>query len=293
MPELPEVETIRRDLAKHLIGKKITNFLVKEKKLLRSPLTLFKMALIGAKVKSINRRAKLLYLELSSGYYLLIHLKMTGQLVYCPSSKKRSLSGELCVVGGHPMNTIKDIPNRFTYITVIFKDGGSLYFNDVRKFGYWQLVNKDELLKILNKYGPEPLRASFTLDIFKQNLKRRFHTTIKATLLDQSVVAGLGNIYVDESLFKAGLRPHRRTSSLSEAEIIKLRQVIKFILKKAVAKRGTSFNSYLDGAGRKGTYWENRLMYQRGGELCPKCGTIIKRTVVAGRGTHYCEKCQM
>ncbi|MEK7496530.1 MAG: bifunctional DNA-formamidopyrimidine glycosylase/DNA-(apurinic or apyrimidinic site) lyase [Patescibacteria group bacterium] len=285
MPELPEVETIKRDLSEHLINKKIIDFICTQKSLLRSPLSLFKRVLVGATVKSVNRRAKLLYFELSNSYYLLIHLKMTGQLVY------RTSRGKL-EVGGHPIDNIKDIPNRFTYITLVFKDGGKLFFNDVRKFGYFQIASKNELFKILTKYGPEPLSADFSLNIFKQNLKRRARTTIKAALLDQSIVAGLGNIYVDECLFTARIKPSRRTGSLSSVEIVKLHQAIKFILKKAVKSRGTSFNSYRDGLGRKGTYWEKRLVYGRGGEKCLKCDTVIKKMKVAGRGTHYCSACQ-
>ncbi len=285
MPELPEVETIKRDLSEHLINKKIIDFVCTQKSLLRSPLTLFKRVLVGATVKLVNRRAKLLYFELSGSYYLLIHLKMTGQLVYSTSRGKLE-------VGGHPIDNIKDIPNRFTYITLVFKDGGKLFFNDVRKFGYFQMASKNELLKILSKYGPEPLSNNFNLNIFKQNLKRRARTTIKAALLDQSIVAGLGNIYVDESLFVSAVRPNRRTNSLSNIEKIKLYKAIKLVLNKAVKRRGTSFNSYRDGLGRKGTYWEARLVYGRNGEKCLKCDTVIKKMVVAGRGTHYCPKCQ-
>ena len=285
MPELPEVETIRHDLARVLVGRRVTSLLVRKANLLESPRQLFRRKLVGARVTAVGRRAKLLYLKLSSGYTLLLHLKMTGQLVW------QSPEGAL-KVGGHPISGVLGVPNRFTYITVKLSDKATLYFNDVRQFGYWKLVPTPELLSALKHFGPEPLSSTFTLEQFKTSLARRTRTSIKAALLDQTVVAGIGNIYADESLFTAKLKPSRKVVALRATEVKKLYHAIRKVLQTAVKARGTSFNSYVDGLGRSGTYWERRLVYGRKGEPCPRCKRPIQKTVVAGRGTHYCSYCQ-
>lgn len=285
MPELPEVETVRRDLGRVLTGRRVAGFLVRKANLLKSPRQLFRRKFVGATIIRIGRRAKLLYLNLSSGYTLLLHLKMTGQLVW--QSPKGALK-----VGGHPISGVLGVPNRFTYITVTLSDKAKLYFNDVRQFGYWKLVPTLELPRALAHFGPEPLSAGFTLEQFRAALVRRERTSIKAALLNQTVVAGIGNIYADESLFVARLKPSRKVIKLTSAEVKGLYQAIRRVLTIAVKARGTSFNSYVDGLGRSGTYWERRLVYGRKGEPCPRCKRPIQKTVVAGRGTHYCPHCQ-
>jgi len=285
MPELPEVETIRRDLARVLIGQKVVDFKADKPRLLRSPLKLYKIKLVGATILSVKRRAKLLLFELSSDYVLIIHLKMTGQLVW------RSQVGKVRS-GGHPIQGVDQVPNKFTYITLKLSSGGKLFFNDVRQFGYWQLIPKRDLLRQLQHYGPEPLARNFSLNEFSRRLGRHANTTIKSALLNQTVVAGLGNIYVDETLFAARVRPIRKVSSLKNKETMAIHQAIIKILKKAVAARGTSFNTYVDAKGRSGSYWRVRYVYGRPGQKCLKCGQVIKRTIIAGRGTHYCASCQ-
>jgi len=285
MPELPEVETIRRDLAGLLIGKRVASFVVSKPRLLKSPRPLFSRKLVGARFKRVSRRAKLLLFELSSGYTLFIHLKMTGQLVW------RSRQGRLRA-GGHPIVGVSEVPNRYTYVTIKLNDGSALYFNDVRQFGYLKLVPSGAVEHEFRHLGPEPLSADFSLTIFQRQLARRSRTTIKAALLNQQVVAGIGNIYADESLFAACIRPGRRVSRLSKADALKLRQSIRRVLARAVTSRGTSFSSYRDAHGQEGGYWSRRLVYGRAGSPCRRCGTAIVRTVVAGRGTHYCPKCQ-
>jgi formamidopyrimidine-DNA glycosylase len=285
MPELPEVETIRRDLSRRLIGKRLVGFEVKRPKLIKSPRPLFRRQAIGARIVSVGRRAKVLILTLSTEHALLIHLKMTGQLVY------RSASGKLAV-GGHPIQDVSGVPNRYTYVTFRFTDGSALYFNDVRMFGYIRLVPVAELPVIFSHLGPEPLLRSFTPGALVERLARRSRTSIKAALLDQTVVAGIGNIYADESLFVARLRPRRRVASLKDLDIRRLYRAIHSVLSSAVAARGTSMASYVDGLGRQGSYWRKRKVYGRAGEKCRRCGTILERTVVAQRGTTYCPGCQ-
>lgn len=285
MPELPEVETIRGDLSRWLCSKRVIGLAVVKPRLLKNPLALFRHQLVGATIVKVTRRAKMLCMELSSGHTLVLHLKMTGQLVY------KSRAGRL-TVGGHPIAGVTGVPNRYTYVTLKFNDGSRLFFNDVRQFGYWKLIPSHSLEAVFKHLGPEPLSADFTPVVFQHALRRKQRTTIKAALLDQSVIAGIGNIYADESLFMARLRPSRRVRSLSRREVAKLYQAIRQVLQRAVRARGTSFNSYVDGLGRAGTYWDKRLVYGRKGEPCPRCKRPIVKTVVAGRGTHYCKHCQ-
>lgn len=308
MPELPEVEIIVRDLRPVLLGQKIISWQVKKLRLLKTSLNQFKKFMVGATIRSVGRRAKLILLELSSGYTLLIHLKMTGQLIWSRKArfthhginskvKRRGLPRTEFAApefygGGHPIVGVTSVPNKYTYITVGLSNGGRLYFNDVRTFGYWQLVKSELLAGHFRAIGPEPLDNNFTVAALSQRLQKHRRTTIKAALLNQEVLVGLGNIYVDESLFAAGIRPTRPVAKLTAVEIIKLYKAIRQILKQAIAARGTSFNSYRDGRGRMGSYWGRRLVYGRGGEACPRCRRPIKRIVVAGRGTHYCSKCQ-
>jgi len=284
MPELPEVETIRADLSDCLLGRKIISCQVTRAGILRGPVKIYRQLLVGAKVKAVERRGKLLLLRLSNDYTLAIHLKMTGQIVVVSPTGDR--------VGGHPIKGVSQVPNRFTHVTLTLTGKVKLYFNDVRRFGYWLLVLNSDLPKLLRNYGPEPLSPNFTVQQLAAKLKRRRGSSIKAALLDQTVVAGIGNIYADESLFVAGVQPDRRAGELLEEEIKKLHQAVKTVLRRAVRARGTSFNSYVDGRGRRGTYWERRLVYGRQNEPCLRCGRLISKTRIAGRGTHYCQHCQ-
>lgn len=284
MPELPEVETIRRDLASVLKGQRISDLIVKQSTLLHNPLALFRRYLVGAKILSVKRRAKLLLFELSSGYWLVVHLKMTGQLVWRPKRGRWR-------VGGHPIGGVSEVPNKYTYIT-LKTPHGSLYFNDVRKFGYWQLIPKSNLSHYLQAYGPEPLSVKFKWRNLAERLLSHKRLTIKAALLNQTVVAGLGNIYTDESLFVARLNPKRLVASLKPVELKRLCRAIVMVLKKALSARGTSFNTYVDSLGQRGHYWQQRFVYGRRGELCRRCQRPIKKMILAGRGTHYCAFCQ-
>lgn len=285
MPELPEVETIKNDLVKVLVGRHIIGFKCLKPRLLKNSVSLFKDKLLKAKIISVNRRAKLILIELSTGYFLIIHLKMTGQLVW------QSTAGRVRG-GGHPITTVSRVPNKYTYIILSLSGGAKLYFNDVRQFGYWQLIKKSDIDKHLKQYGPEPLSREFSFSKFRDNLLRHSKTNIKAALLNQTVIAGLGNIYVDESLFVAKIRPPRLVRSLKVNELQALHLAIIKVLKKAVSARGTSFNTYIDTLGRSGSYWRSRFVYGRTNELCLVCGRSIKKITLSGRGTHYCAFCQ-
>lgn len=297
MPELPEVETIARDLSGHLAGRRIEAVEVLAEKTVWPAPAVFKAGLVGRKIAKVGRRGKLIIISLSPARagapdYLLIHLKMTGQLIY---SDRRTR-----IAGGHSLTKAATgdaavggtLPNRHTRAVLTLSGGGRLFFNDLRRFGYLKLTSGSELEKILARsYGPEPLTPEFSLAAFAAVLKGKT-TKIKALLLDQTMIAGLGNIYVDESLYAARLKPQRSAGSLRPAEVKALWQAINRIIRQAVKYRGTTFSDYRDSSGRAGNFSRFLKVYGRAGENCPRCGRPIQKVKVAGRGTHYCPHCQ-
>lgn len=284
MPELPEVETIARDLDKKLRNKKIKEVEVLDKKALNIGAPEFREQAIGQAVKSISRRAKMIIIELGEKY-LLIHLKMTGQLVYVSKKEK--------IAGGHPMaREGKELPNKFTRVIFKFGDNSKLYFNDVRRFGWIKLADIKGLEENLKDLGIEPLSKEFILKKFKEILARKRNSAVKQALMDQRRVAGIGNIYADEILFEAGIKPFREIGTLSEPEIKKLWLAIPKILKYAVKRRGTTFSDYVDAEGEVGSFAKYLKVYGRAGEKCKKCGRLIKKMKLGGRSAHWCEACQ-
>jgi len=270
MPELPEVETIKKQLNRKIKGKKIKKVEVRLAKFVKYPLEKFKKIVKGAKITSINRRAKLLIIELSNDYYLVIHLKLTGQLIF---------NGQ---------------PTKHTHLIYQFSDGTQLIHNDLRQFGFVKVVPKKELASFLEKekFGPEPLTKEFTLDSFKKLLEKRKGAKIKPLLMDQNFVAGIGNVYSDEILFYAGVQPTRKAGNLKPKEIKKIYQGIKKILPAALNRRGTSADQYVDTGGKEGSYLPLLKVYQREEEPCYICRTKIKRLKMGGRSAHFCPKCQ-
>lgn len=342
MPELPEVETIVRQLNKSLAGQVVKSFDCNWIKIIK-PLSLvkFKKNVVGAKVVAVKRRAKVILIDLKNGH-LAIHLKMTGQLVYIPLEAKYPIAGTVkrngietsksklsnrlltgrdkVVVGGHrtPLeetrndasdekkNAIVDhsykiksdlltgrVPNKFTHATFTFKNGARLYFNDVRKFGWIKWLGTAEHLELHEAYGPDGLSGhAKILEVLLKNKKRFPKKSIKGYLLDQTVISGLGNIYADEVCFMAGILPSRQVKNASSADWKNISKLIPKILKKSIRLGGTTFSTYRDANGQQGSYWKSRLVYGRAGEKCKKCGSIIKKTIVASRGTSYCPTCQ-
>lgn len=290
MPELPEVETIRRDLAAVVSDQKIKTVKITSPKTAFPSAVFLTRRLVGRRIVKIERRGKLLIFNLAKApgsefNHLLIHLKMTGQLIY--------LDAETEVAGGHGSLVRETLPNKHTRAIIEFQKGGHLFFNDLRRFGYLKLVTTDELKRLsVENYGPEPLTPEFSLSVFRTILGKR-KTKIKALLLNQKLIAGLGNIYVDEALWEARLRPERTAASLSVAERKKLYQAINRIIKKAIKQRGTTFNSYVDSKGRRGNFSRFLKVYGRRGEKCPRCRRPIIRKKIFGRGTHYCPYCQV
>lgn len=283
MPELPEVETIVRDLNEKLKNKKIVAVKSLDKKVFYLTPRDVKN-ILGKKIKAVKRRAKMIIIELADSY-LIIHLKMTGQLVY---QSKTSL-----ITGGNPIvNQDKKLPNKFSRVIFKFNNNGILYFNDVRRFGWIKLMARDKFVDFNGRLGVEPLNPYFTLEYFNQVLSRKYRTSIKQVLLDQKYISGIGNIYADESLFIARIKPFRKVNALRAAEIKKLWQAIPKILKYAIKHRGTSFNDYVDAQGRAGNFVKYLKVYGRAGEKCKNCGQTVKKMKLGGRGTHWCDSCQ-
>jgi formamidopyrimidine-DNA glycosylase len=286
MPELPEVETIRRDLCKMIVDKKITGVKLSKTKVVRGNASQIKKLLVGNHFVQIERVGKLLMFLLHSGEYLFVHLKMTGQLFYV---REKVVAAR----GGHSLSKEIDntLPNKHTHLVLDFSGGGRMFFNDMRRFAYLQVVNQKQKQIIVETYGIEPLTKNFTFDKFVKVFKNR-KTNLKAVLLNQKLIAGIGNIYADEICFAAGVRPSRSVAKLTKEELNKLFLASEEIIGRAVKARGTTFNSYVDGSGKKGSFLRQLQVYSRGKMPCLVCGTKLTKIRLAGRGTVFCEKCQ-
>lgn len=293
MPELPEVETVRRDLSLVLIGAPIVAVEVFHSKTIK-PLNTkeLQVRLHNKSIKAIKRIGKLLIFELhNSAEVLLVHLKMTGQLIY--SAPIKTGEEKKLLAGGHSLTEpITELPNKHTRLAVTFKNGAQLFFNDLRLFGYWKFAVPAELEKIKSTYGIEPLTDNFTWPNFKKALGKRT-TTIKAVLLNQTIISGMGNIYVDEACWQAKIHPARPVNSLTESELKKLFTACHEVIELGVKHRGTTFNHFVDGHGQKGGFLQFLQVYGRAGEACSRCGTPVKKIKLVGRGTHFCPHCQI
>jgi len=287
MPELPEVETIRIGLSRLIIGKTFKAVTHNTPKSFPNAEADVEQFLIGASVVEVTRRAKVLLIELSSKYSLLIHLKMTGQLVF---------QGKGVHFGaGHPNSAlVSELPVPSTRVIFTFTDNSQLFFNDQRKFGWVRLMPTAEIpqLDFFKRVGPEPLSDGFTWQIMKERLLRRKNTNIKAALLDQSVVAGVGNIYADETLWGAKIHPSAIVRNLTDKNFKDLYKSLQAILRLSLSKGGSTDKHYVDAEGKKGNYLSFANVFRREGQPCPRCGTTIIKTRVAGRGTHLCPHCQ-
>jgi len=265
MPELPEVETIKRDLEKVIIGKQISEVCVHHPLVVREPsVEKFKKGLEGTRVRRVLRKAKVLILELSSGKSLLIHLKMTGQLVY---------------PGGSPKSRV----------SFHFAGDGILDFNDQRLFAELRLLDDWQNLKFIQGLGPEPQELSVAQ--FKEMLSKK-KTKIKPLLMDQGFVSGIGNLYGAEVLFRAKIHPERPAHSLSDKEKELLYEKIKYVLNQAIKSGGSSVDDYVRLSGKKGGYVRHHKVYGREGKPCFVCRAAIKRIELGGRGTYFCPRCQ-
>lgn len=285
MPELPEVETIKTGLAKLLPGKVVKDVWYDwDKSFPNAPADVARF-LVGAKVEKVRRRAKVLIIELSGGWALIIHLKMTGQLVFVGKNQRFG--------AGHPgKELISELPAKSTRVVIDFTDGSKLFFNDQRKFGWMRLMPALEIPEIdfFKKVGPEPLDADFTVDLFIERLMRRKNSNVKAALLDQTVIAGVGNIYADESLWGAKIHPATLVSDVPKAKLVALYNCLRDVLNLSIQKGGSTDRNYVDARGKKGSYLSFANVFRKEGQPCPRCGTPIEKTRVAGRGTHICPR---
>jgi formamidopyrimidine-DNA glycosylase len=274
MPELPEVETVRRGLEPLLVGKTICGIQIKQPAILLPEPEAFATILPGLQIMALKRQGKYLIFELSDDWRLVIHLRMTGKLLWTPQGQS-------------------PVPIH-THVIIDFPIGQQLRFHDVRRFGRWWLVPANHLQQIsgLAKLGPEPIQADFSGLMLAKQLKKKTKTKIKSALLDQTIVAGLGNIYVDETLFTARIHPQRTVDSLTIKDINKLAEAAQQVLELAIERRGTSFRDYLDGLAQPGENQNYLQVFHRAGEPCPHCGNLIQREKIAGRSSFYCPICQ-
>jgi formamidopyrimidine-DNA glycosylase len=298
MPELPEVESLRRSLLPFLLNQKILKVEVKLPKLVSSKGTKrvddlgkkieFEKGLEGKKILKIERKNKNLIFSLEGGGLMMVHLKMTGQLVY------QGFDNDKPVIGGHPIEASeKSLPHKHTY--VIFEtEKGVLYYNDTRQFGYllyFDSLDGFEKEEHFKHFGQEPLADDFDLKNFSKDLKIK-SGVLKKVLLDGKVVVGVGNIYADEICFASRVLPTRKANSLSQKEIKAMYENTKQILAMAVAQGGSSVANYLLGDGSRGNYANYHKVYGRGGKPCLVCGSVLDKVVIGGRTSVFCKKCQ-
>lgn len=286
MPELPEVETVRVGLQRLLPGRVVAAVDFDWPKGFPNAPADVKSFLVGAKILGVRRRAKVLMVDLSTEYSLVIHLKMTGQLVF---------RGAENFGAGHPNESlIGELPDKSTRVTITFVDGSHLFFNDQRKFGWVRLIPTIEIPNIdfMQKVGPEPLADDFTHEVFIARVLRRKNSNIKAVLLDQTVLAGIGNIYADEALFAAKIHPTSITGAIPKTRLIELHRELVAVLKLSIEKGGSTDRNYVNAEGKRGSYIDFAKVFRREKQPCFVCGREITKSRVAGRGTHTCEHCQ-
>lgn len=273
MPELPEVETVRRSLEPILLGKTILQVVINYSGIIKKPdPSGFRAILEGRSILGVGRRGKYLLFKLSGNYTLVIHLRMTGQLVLVEKGREST---------------------KHTHLIFHLNEDIDLHFVDIRKFGMVYLIPTEHWNEIggLAGLGPEPLSADFTQSYLEERISAG-KGNLKSFLLDQSQIAGIGNIYADEILFEAGLHPERLRLTLSGEEIERLYLAINLKIKEGIEYRGTSIRDYVDGRGEKGGFQDRLKVYDRGGKNCVKCGNTLIKGIVAGRGTVYCPNCQ-
>lgn len=273
MPEMPEVEIIRRYLDTQVAGKKIISLTILLPRMIKWPdVEDFRALVTGRTIKGMNRRGKYLLMELDNASKVVFHLRMTGRLVYEPAG---------------------DTTDHHARVVFHLQDGASLVYGDTRTLGTIHGLKPQELgmLKGLAEMGPEPLSAEFTAEYLYRTASQR-KVAIKSFLLNQKYIGGIGNIYADEALFLAGIHPLRPANSLTQTECGKLWESVNKVIADGIADGGTTFRDYQNGEGGKGSHQEHLYVYGRKGEKCRNCGSLIERITVGGRGTHFCPHCQ-
>ena len=289
MPELPEVEVIRSGLSELIAKKTIEKVNVLNAKSFQASTSSIDVFVNNSTILSVKRRAKILLIELSSGYSLVIHLKMTGQLLFRDNQNKSKN-----FAGGHPSDSFLSVlPDNHTRVELIFTDSTTLFFNDMRKFGWIKLLPTTELKeeKFIAKLGPEPLIGNPTPEYLKR-MSRHPKSLVKAALLNQEIVAGIGNIYADEALWGAMIHPKTRVEHLSKKQLENILNAAIEVMSFSINKGGSTDRNYLNAKGEKGSYLTFANVFRKEGKPCPRCGHVIEKIRVAGRGTHICSNCQ-
>lgn len=280
MPELPEVETIRIGLEKYLTGHKIESIDIRFSKIFQGDAS----KIIGTTFKGVRRFGKVLSLDLDNGFSIIVHVKMTGQLVFKKVQDVREVQ---------KVQKAEEIvlPSKHTHVIFHFEGGSKLYYNDLRRFGWIKIVSTVDVenMSFIKNLGIDALKIM--KDDFVKLLQNK-STKIKLLLMDQTKIAGVGNIYANDALFLAGINPTRLSRKLLSHEVIKLFKALQTVLKKGIKYGGSSENTYVNALGEKGSYQEHSLVYGKTGKPCPNCGTKIRRIVLGGRGTFVCENCQ-
>ena len=275
MPELPEVETVVKGLRPLITDKIVTEVEIREENMIAYPeddIAAFRDSLIGSKIEAVNRRGKYIIIELSKDKNMVIHLRMTGKLL---------------------VKEVEEFRDKHTHVIFSLNDGQEIRFNNIRKFGRVYLIDKNhpEQAGGLADLGPEPLSDQLTVEDFKKLFDNR-RALLKSLLLNQHFVAGIGNIYADEILFRSGVRPDRTADTLTEAEKEAIYHNMREILNKGIIYGGTSFSDYVNAFGEKGSFQEELRVHQREGEECYECGTKIEKIKISGRSTYFCPQCQ-
>ena len=307
MPELPEVQTVVSELNTKLKGLTVKRVVVRAPKLVGvGPETLspkrttqestvqeFVHILSGKKILSVTRRAKLLIFDIQGLWSMFVHLKMTGQFIFEDTAQRKRTGGKYRILNKKSAPFVS-LPCPYTHVIFYFTNGSILYFNDVRKFGYLKLVKDVEVsaMKELREYGPEPLDKTFTFEVWKNAVKRRSKGIIKQVIMDNKIVVGIGNIYSDEILFHAKLKPARTISSLAEKDLLAIYKNIGPVLRKGIQARGSSVGDFIRTDGTWGTMGKFHYVYGRKGEMCKICNSTIESTKLGGRTASFCPKCQ-
>ena len=291
MPELPEVETVRRGLEPHVVGRSIEDIWVGDSKILQVDAHRLTQDVLGQTIQSLSRRGKFLLFELDSRY-LIFHFGMTGQLTFRDPNRPDSQGFRRHPVTGL-QRTLQHAPDRHTHLLIRFRQGGAVLFRDIRKFGKVFLIEKGEevLSAFFRGLGLEPFTPAYNLAAFLKKFRNR-KLAIKSLLLNQSFVAGIGNIYADEALFNAGIHPSRKIRSIRIVERKRLFEAITQVLERGIEFGGTSLRDFVNSDGEAGSHQEKLMVYGRQGEACHRCGTLIQKIVISQRSSSFCSTCQ-
>jgi formamidopyrimidine-DNA glycosylase len=286
MPELPEVETVVRQLQTVLPGKTIAQVTLLHPKTFAGDAHILK----NKTIEDITRRAKMLVISfVNSKIVLIAHLKMTGQLIFVPKATSKVKR----IVGGHPTpDWIKALPSPYTRVSMSFSDGSVLYFNDQRLFGWIRVMTRDWWLTTSDKLPPDVVDPEFTIDYLIKVLSRSTRA-VKLVLLDQAKMGGMGNIYANDALWLAKVNPSKPAHTLSKKEIIALHQAMQHVLARGIELGGASESTYKHINGMGGSYQDEFLIYKKEGEQCTRCGAVIEKIKLGGRGTYWCRGCQL